>query len=137
MIALFELRAQVGVLGFQPSLLERRVEHVQQFVDLKRLADEIPRAALDRFDGIFHRAVAGDNDRDDFGIALDGGFEHRGAVDAGQPKVRDDDVEREISQTRDCDFARFSLLDLVSAVRELLGHRLPQRLFVFDKEDMF
>ena len=40
-IALLELRAQVRVLGFQPPLLERRVEHVQQLVDLKRLADEV------------------------------------------------------------------------------------------------
>ena len=41
-IALFELRAQIGVLRSQPPLFERRIEHVQQFVDLKRLADEIP-----------------------------------------------------------------------------------------------
>ena len=42
-VPLFELRAQVRVLRFQPPLLERRVERVQQLVDLKRLADEIRR----------------------------------------------------------------------------------------------
>ena len=40
-VALLELRAQVRVLRLQPPLLERRVEHVQQLVDLKRLADEV------------------------------------------------------------------------------------------------
>ena len=74
-VPLFELRAQVRVLRFQPPLLERRVEHVQQLVDLKRLADEVPRAALDGFDGVLHRAVAGDDDGDDVGVALDGGFD--------------------------------------------------------------
>ena len=64
-VALFELRAQVRVLRFQPPLLERRVEHVQQFVDLERLVDEVRRAALDGLDRVLHRAVAGDDDRDD------------------------------------------------------------------------
>ena len=73
-IPLLELRAQVRVLRFQPPLLERRVEHVQQLVDLKRLADEIPRAAPDHFDGVFHRPEAGDDDGDDVGVALDGGL---------------------------------------------------------------
>ena len=40
-VALLELRAQVRVLRLQPPLLERRIEHVQQLVDLKRLADEV------------------------------------------------------------------------------------------------
>ena len=40
-VSLFELRAQVRVLRLQPPLLQRRVEHVKQLVDLKRLADEV------------------------------------------------------------------------------------------------
>jgi hypothetical protein len=52
-IALLELRSQICVLRLQPPLLDRRVEHVQQLVDLKRLADEVPRAALDRFTASF------------------------------------------------------------------------------------
>ena len=123
-VALFELRAQVRVLRFQPPLLERRIEHVQQLVDLKRLADEIPRAALDRFDRVLHRAVAGDDDRDDVGVAGDGGFDDRGAVDAGQAKVGDDDVEREVGQPRDGRFARFGLFDVIAAVGQLLGDGL-------------
>ena len=112
-IPLLELRAQVRVLGFQPPLLERRVERVQQLVDLKRLADEVRRAALDRFDGVLHRAVAGDDDRDDVGIARDGGFDDGRAVDAGQPQVGDDDVEGELGQAGQRGFARLGLLDRI------------------------
>ncbi len=98
-IALVELRAQVGVLGLEAALLERRVEHVQQLVDLKRLADEVPRAALDGFDRFLDGAVAGDHDRDDLRIALDGGVDDGGAVDAGQAQVGDDDVEGEFGES--------------------------------------
>ena len=136
-VALFELRAQIRVLRLQPPLLERRVEHVQQFVDLKRLADEIRRAALDGFDRILHRSVAGDDDGDDVGVAGDGGFDDRGAVDAGQPQVRDDDVEGEFGEPRDRGLARFGLLDLIAAVGQLLGDGLPQRRLVFDQQQMF
>ena len=97
-VPFLELRAQVCVLRSQAPLLERGVEHVQQLVDLKRLADEIARAALDGLDGVFHRAVSRDDDRDDIRIARDGGFDHRRAVDAGQPQVGEDDVEREIGE---------------------------------------
>ena len=105
-IALLELRAQVGILGPQPPLLERRIEHVEQFVDLKRLADEIPRAALDGFDGVFQGAVSGDDDGDDVGIAADGGLDDGGAVDARQPQVGDDDVVGEIGESGDGGLAR-------------------------------
>ena len=74
---------------------------MQQFVDLKRFAYEIRSAALDGFDRILHGSVAGDDDRDDVGVAGDGGFDDRGAVHAGQPKVRDDDVEGEVGQPGD------------------------------------
>ena len=115
-VPLLELRAQVGVLRLQPPLLERRIEHVQQLVDLKRLADEIPRAALDRFDGVLHRAVSGDDDGDDVRVAGDGGFDDGRAVDAGQPQVGDDDVEGEIGEPGDGRLARFGLFDLIAAV---------------------
>ena len=136
-IPLLELRAQVGVLRFQPPLLERRVEHVQQLVDLKRLADEVPRAPLDGLDRILHRAVSGDDDGDDVGVALDGGFDDGGAVDAGQPEVGDDDVEREIGEPGERRLARVGLFDLVAAVGQLLGDGLPQRRLVLDEQQMF
>ena len=84
-------------------------------------------AALDRFDGVLHGAVAGDDDRDDVGIAVDGGFDDGGAVDAGQPKVGDDDVEGEIGEPGERRLARLGLLDAIAAVGQLLGDGLAQR----------
>ena len=58
------------------------------------------------------------------GIALDGGFDDGRAVDARQPQVGDDDVEREIGELREGRFARLGLLDVVAAVGQLLGDGL-------------
>ena len=135
-VALLELRAQVRVLRFQPPLLERGVERVQQLVDLKRLADEIPRASLDRFDRVLHGAEPGDNDGDDVGVARDGRLEHLGSVDARQAQVGDDDVEREIGQPAERRLAGLGLRDLVAVVGQLLGNRLTERCLVFDEEDV-
>ena len=61
-IPLLKLRAQVRVLGFQPSLFERGFECVEQLFELERLGDEVRRAAPDHVHGVAHRAVAGDDD---------------------------------------------------------------------------
>ena len=42
-VAILELRSQIGVLGPQPALFERAVQHVQQLVALERLGDEVGR----------------------------------------------------------------------------------------------
>ena len=123
-IPLLELRAQVRVLRFQPPLLERGVEHVQQFVDLEGLADEVRRAALDRLDRVLHRPVAGDDDRDDVRIAPDGRFDHRGAIDAGEAQVGDDDVEGEVGQLRDRHLAGIRLFDPIAAVASVARRSL-------------
>ena len=103
--ALIELLAQIGVLVLQPPLLERRAQHVQQLLELKRLGDEVRRAALDRFDRILHRAEAGDDDGDDAGIAFEGRFDDVLAVDARQPQIGDDDVEGEVAEQLERAFA--------------------------------
>ena len=136
-IALLELRAQVGVLGSQAALLERRVQHVEQRVELKRLGDEVGGALLDRVDGVLHRAEAGDDDRDDVGIALERGVEDGAAVDAGQPEVGDDDVEREIGEPRERFLAARRLLDDEAVVGQPFGDGLTQRRLVVDEQQMF
>ena len=137
LVPLFELLAQVGVLGAQPALLERGVDDVQQLVELERLLDEVARAALDGLDGVLHRAVAGDDDADDVGIDGAGLVEHRGAVGAAaQPEVGDDDVEGERREAVDGLFARGGLLDVEAAVRQLLGDHFAQRRLVFNQQDV-
>ena len=110
---------------------------MQQRVELKRLGDEVGRALFDRVDGILHGAVAGDDDRDDVGIAPEGGVDHLAAVDAWQPEIRDEDVEGKVGETRDRLFAAGSLLDGEAVVREPLGDHLTERLFVVYDQQMF
>jgi len=136
-ITLFELRAKIGVFRFQPPLLERGVECMQQLVDLKRLADEIARPALEGLDRVLHGPVPGHDDGDDFGVAPDRGFDDRRAGNARQAKISNDDVERKVREPGDRLLARVGLDDLISAVRQLLGYGLAQRAFVFDQQDMF
>ena len=135
-IPLFELRAQVRVLRFQPPLLERRVERVKKLVDLKRLADEVPRTAFDGLDSVFDGAEAGDHDGHDVRIALDGGVNHGRAVDTRQAEVRDDDVEGEVGELREGGFAGGGLFDQESPRRELFGDDFPQGGLVFYEEQM-
>ena len=136
-VALLELRSQVGVLGSQAPLLERRVQHVQQRVELERLGDEVGRALLDRVDGVLHRAEAGDDDGDDVRVALERRVEHGAAVHARQPQVGDDDVEGEIGEPRERVLAARRLLDDEAVVGQALGDSLPQRRLVVDEEQMF
>jgi hypothetical protein len=110
---------------------------VQQRVELKRLGDEVRRAVFDCFDGIFHGPVAGDDDRDDVGIALDRCIEHLAAVDARKPKVGQDDVEGELREPLQRVFAAASLLDQKIVIGEPLRDCLTQRHFVVDDQQMF
>ena len=137
LVALLQLRAQIRVLGLEPALLERGVQRVQQLVELKRLGDEVGRAALDRFDRVLHRSVSGDDDADDVGIAQQRGFEHARAVEARQTQVGDDDVEGKFGELLDGLLARVGLLDFESVLGQALGERLAQRRFVFDEQEMF
>ena len=110
---------------------------MQQLVELERLGDEVGGALLDRVDRVLHRAEAGDDDRDDVRVALERGVEHRAAVDARQPEVRDDDVEGELGEPRQRLFAVRGLLDDEAVVGQPLGDGLPQRRLVVDEQQMF
>ena len=110
---------------------------MQQLVELKRLGDEVGGASPDRVDGILHRAVAGDDDADDLGIAQQRGLEHARAVQAGQTEVGDDDVERKFCQLLDSLLTGIGLLHLKAVLGQAFRQRLAQRRLVFDKKEMF
>ena len=95
----------------QPPLFERGVQRVHQLFELERFGDEVGGAALDHVHGVTHGAVAGDDDGDDVGIALDSRVDHLDAVNAGQTQVGDEDVEGELRQGLDRPFARLGLHD--------------------------
>ena len=110
---------------------------MQQRVELKRLGDEVCCALLDRVDRVLHGAVTGDHDRDDVGVALEGGVEHLPAVDAGEAEVGDEDIEGEVRQAAEGLLATVGLLDREPLIRQLLRHRLTQGLFVVYDQQMF
>jgi hypothetical protein len=110
---------------------------VQQFVDLKRFADEVPGAALDGLDGVLDCAVASHDNRHDFRIACDRGLDDSGAVDAGETKVRDDDVERELGQLSDSRLPGIGLFDVITPLAELIRDSLPEGCFVLNEKQMF
>ena len=135
-VALLELLAQVGVLGAQPALLERRLEDVQQLLELERLADEVGGAALDGVDGVLDSAVAGDDDADDPRITLEGGVEDLAAVDARQAQVGDEDVEGEPLELVEGLFAGGRFGDGEALLGQALGNDGPEGIFVVDQEEM-
>ena len=111
---------------------------MQQRVELERLGDEVGRALLDRLDGVLHRAVAGDDDGDDVGIALERGVEHLPAVDAGQPQVGDEDVEGEVGEPLRAPASPLSACSTTkpwSASRSAIASR--SGLLVVDDQQMF
>ena len=110
---------------------------MDQLVDLKRFADEIPRAALDRFDRVFHRSISCDDNRHNFGIALDRGVDDGGAVDSRKAQVGDDDVKCELGQARQGHFTGARLLDVIPTISQLFRDRLTQSSLVFDEKKMF
>ena len=136
-IPLLELRPEIGVLRLQPPLLDRRSQHVQQRVELERLGDEVRRPLLDGLDRVLHGPVAGDDDGDDVGVALEGGVEHFAAVDARQPQVGDQDVEGEVGQPLQRVLAVACLLDDEPVVRQPFGDRRTERRLVVHDQQMF
>jgi hypothetical protein len=113
------------------------VQDVQQRVELEGLGDEVGGPPLDGLDGVLHRAVAGDHDRDDFGIAFERPFDDLPAVDARQAQVGDEDVEGEGRKPLEGLLAAGGLLDDEAVVGQPLRDRLAQRLLVVHEEQMF
>ena len=94
---------------------------MKQLVKLKRLRDEVARTALDGRDRVLDCAVAGHDNTDDVRILLERRLDHLSPVDAGEAEVRDDDVEREISEQSKSILARLCLNDTVAVLRQPFG----------------
>ena len=135
-IPLFELSAKISVLRTQPALFQCGVEDVEERVDLKRLADEVVSAALDRVDRVLERAVTRDDDCDDIGVALHCGLDDARTVDSGETQVGDDDVECKIRETRDGSLSGLGLFDQITVIGELFSDRLTERSLVFNDQKM-
>ncbi len=135
-VALLELVAQVGIFGAQPPLFQRRLEDVHQLFELEWFADEVGGAALDGVDRVFNRAVAGDDDADDAGVAVERRGQHGAAVDARQPQVRHQDVEREAFEPFERLLTRRGFAHAEAGLGQPFGHDRTQGIFVVDEQQV-
>ena len=111
---------------------------MQQLVELERLGDEVRRAALDGFDRVLHRAVAGDDDGDDVRVALERGVDDlRGPSMPGSRRSVMRMSKANVRQALERLLAAVGLLDHEAAIGQPLGDRLAQRRLVVDEEQMF
>jgi hypothetical protein len=117
-------------------LFERLLQHVHEGVELERLLDEVEGAALCRFHGVLHGAISRDDDCDDTRIALARDLDDPGAVDPGEAKVGDEDVEGELVEQLDGALAAVCLDDLESAFAEPFGHQSAQRGLIVHEEQV-
>jgi hypothetical protein len=134
--SLVELLMQVRVLARETTLLERLVEDVHQLVELKRLRDEVRGAELDHVDGVFHGAVARDDDCNDAGVLRECGFDDLTPVNSRQTQVRDDDVEGKTVERLDRGFAVGGLRDLIAFVCKSFCYNTSQRFLVVHEEEV-
>src|SRR6185369_5679941 len=116
-------------------LLDRLLQDMHQFVELKRFGDEVRRPSFDCIHGVLHRAVARDDDADDARIALEGGFNDASSIDAGHPEIGDHDVEGELFEKLNRLFAAIRFDDFESTLSETFRHeRAKGRLVVYEEK---
>ena len=127
---------QIRVLGQQPTLFERGVENMHQLIELKRFRDEIRDAHFRHVDGVLHRSVPGDDDRDDAGIAGEGGFDYLAAVDTRQAEVRNDDVKGKTIDGFDRSLAIGGFGHLVAGVSKSFSYNTSQGFLVVYEEEV-
>jgi hypothetical protein len=131
--ALVKLLPQICVFSFESLLLESRLQHVQQLVELKRLGDKIRRPTLQSIDRVFDRAIPSHNDGDDPGIALERRFDHNLAIDARQAQIGDDDIEGEFAQQLEGALAVLGLSDFKSLFGKAFRHHAAEGSLVVDE----
>jgi hypothetical protein len=109
---------------------------VHQLFELKRLRDEPFGAEPRHLDRFAHRAKSRDHDGDDLRIAAKRFIEHLPPVDARQPQVGDEDIERELVEARHGLLAGSRLDDLKALLDEPLRDHLAKSRLVVDKQKM-
>ena len=81
-------------------------------------------------------AFSGDDDADDARITANSRFDHLYAVDSRQPKVGDNDIERELFEEFQRFFAGFGFGHFETVLAKPLDITRPKRRFVVDKEQV-
>ncbi len=109
---------------------------MQQFFELERLGDEALGAQPRHFHGFAHAAEAGDHDRRDLRVAPERLVEHLPAVNARQPQVREQHVEREFIQPFERRLAGGRLLDAIPVFTQPFRDDLAEGVLVIDEQEM-
>ena len=130
-----ELLLEQDVLGRQPALRERALDHQQQMIGIDRLGEKVERAFLHRRDGVLDAAEGRHHDDGQFGIELLGGAQHAEAVAVRQPEVGQHDAGTRALQRGDGLglVARFD--DGVALRLERVAQHRAQRVLVLDEQD--
>ena len=110
---------------------------MHQLVELERLGDEVGGAALDHSDGVTDGAVAGDDDGDDVGVALDRGVDYLRRRPC--PGRRRSVTRMSKANSASASTARspaLGLHDHEPVILQALGDGLAQWRLVFDEQQM-
>ena len=129
--------AQGAILRLELPLPKGVPHGEHRLLQRQRLLDEVVRAELDRPHRRFDVAVAGDHDDGGIDTPLAQALQRGEAVDAGQPDVEDDEVERPAREPIEAGFAARHRLDRVALVFQNSGERRPNARFVIDDRESF
>ncbi len=113
-VALLQSALELDDFLLGPALPHCATDVGQQLLVVPRLLDEVGRARLHSIDSVFDRAVSGDHDDSQFGIALADIAQYVDAVAVRHCKVEQDEVIRTIGQPRQPFFAVAGDVDLVA-----------------------
>jgi hypothetical protein len=106
----------------------------QQFLVVPGLLDEVGGAGLHRIHGVFHRAVGGDHDDRQFGIALANVVQHLNAIALRQSKIQQYQIVGTFGDARQALFAVIGGFHRVAFKLQQSLQRLANGSFVVDDE---
>ena len=134
--ALRQLLLQQDVLGRQPPLRERALDHQQQMIGIDRLGEKVERAFLHRRDRVLNAAERGHHDDRQLRIELLGRAKHAEAI--ALRAAADPTARRPAARSRSaCDgFGLVARFDHRVALRlERMAQHGAQRVFVLDEQN--
>jgi hypothetical protein len=132
---LLQSALELDVLFFGAAPGDRVADVGQQFFVVPGLLDEICRAALNGLHGVFYRAVGGNHDDGEHGVAVADFRKHVEAVLVGQREVKQRQVEGARGMQGKALFGRGGRFHFVIVKFEQGLQRLADRRLIVDDED--
>ena len=136
LLAAIQLAAQPLVVERQPPVFEQPANLGEYFVEQDWLHQVVVGAALEGGDGVFDRAVRGDQEHERFRIDLEQASEQFQPVHAGELHVAQGKIETRLARPAQRDLGRFTRSDGETLLREKLGETGPNDRLVVDDQDV-